>query len=134
MSQVVHRIHEWMAGKLRAYSREDTGCLNHNTWTMNCKQLALLFFTFINVNRKLHLVTTFNWIKSRLCYRVGRIHAHIENCGRACGWVFSLFTVLSYVEPGYCSITFSSYERVSLKKNDSFLLGEWRELTSQKRD
>ena len=42
-SQVVHRIHGWMAGKLRAYSSKDTGCPSHNTWMMNCKQQKLYF-------------------------------------------------------------------------------------------
>ena len=34
--QVVLRIREWMAGKLLAYFKKDTGCLSRNTWMTNC--------------------------------------------------------------------------------------------------
>ena len=40
--QVVHHIHEWMAGKLQTYCSRDTEYLNHNTWTINCN--TRLFF------------------------------------------------------------------------------------------
>ena len=39
--QVVLRIREWMAGKLLAYFKKDTGCLSHNTWMKNCKRFYI---------------------------------------------------------------------------------------------
>ena len=42
--QVVLRIREWMAGKLLAHFKKDTGCLSHNTWMTKCKR----FYIFKN--------------------------------------------------------------------------------------
>ena len=39
--QVVLRIREWMAGKLLAYFKKDTGCLSRNTWMTNCKRFYI---------------------------------------------------------------------------------------------
>ena len=39
--QVVLRIREWMAGKLLAYFKKDTGCLSHNAWMTNCKRFYI---------------------------------------------------------------------------------------------
>ena len=39
--QVVLRIREWMAGKLLAYFKTDTGCLSRNTWMTNCKRFYI---------------------------------------------------------------------------------------------
>ena len=39
--QVVLRIREWMAGKLLAYFKKDTGCLGRNTWMTNCKRFYI---------------------------------------------------------------------------------------------
>ena len=40
--QMVLRIREWMAGKLLAYFKKDTGCVSRNTWMTNCKRFYIL--------------------------------------------------------------------------------------------
>ena len=39
--QVVLRIREWVAGKLLAYFKKDTGCQSRNTWMKHCKRFYI---------------------------------------------------------------------------------------------
>ena len=51
--QVVHRIQEWMEGKLQTYFKRDTECLNHNMWMISCMLLSCCCGFF---SRMAHLV------------------------------------------------------------------------------
>ena len=47
--QVVLRIREWMAGKLLAYFKTDTGCLSRNTWMTNCKRFYIFLKKYYGI-------------------------------------------------------------------------------------
>ena len=58
--QVVLRIREWMAGKLLAYFKTDTGCLSRNTWMTNCKRFYIFLKKLLWYNTSQIFFSSFN--------------------------------------------------------------------------